>query len=185
MSINLDKKDICFEGVFSFNSFFFSDERGFLSKLYQDDMYEEFGVEFVPHEIISLNSHANVLRGLHIQRKNGQRKILSCISGKIFVVIVDLRSESSTFMKHESFFADNNKCYYIPTECALGTYAVENSFMLLWADRLHNSSFDAGIYYKDSLLNINWPIKDEEKIVLSQKDKELQPMASYLKEVNR
>ena len=84
----------------------FKDKRGFLRETYQKKIV---GKNEFPFDVMSF-SKKNVLRGLHIQSKKSQAKIITVTHGKIFDVVVDLRKKSKTFGKTFSvIFSDRNK----------------------------------------------------------------------------
>ena len=74
----------------------FKDSRGFLKEVYQKRVIPNLNF---PFDVMSY-SKKNVLRGLHIQTKNPQAKIITVTHGKILDVVVDLRSKSKTFGKY-------------------------------------------------------------------------------------
>ena len=74
----------------------FKDNRGFLREVFKENLIKDKKFIF---NLMSF-SKKNVLRGLHIQTKNSQAKIITVTHGKIFDVVVDFRNESKTFKKY-------------------------------------------------------------------------------------
>ncbi len=154
----------------------FQDERGFFLEFYSRKVFEENGIDadFV-QDNHSLSVKKGVLRGLHFQLPpSAQAKLLRVISGKIFDVVVDLRKNSPTFGKWESFelSANNFEMIFVPHGFAHGFVTLEkNTEVTYKVDNFYAPESDSGIIWNDPDLNINWPIKDP---ILSEKDTKLQ-----------
>ncbi|OYT25511.1 MAG: dTDP-4-dehydrorhamnose 3,5-epimerase [Thermofilum sp. ex4484_82] len=150
----------------------FEDERGFFLESYKKSDFEAFGitVEFV-QDNHSKSKHG-VLRGLHFQKKPfEQAKLVRCIKGKIFDVVVDLRRDSPTFGKHYSIeLSEENKLMlYIPRGFAHGFQVLSKEAEIIYkVDNVYNPTYESGIIWNDPTLKIDWPIK---KPLLSEKDK--------------
>ena len=116
-------------------------------------------------------SKKNVIRGLHIQTKNSQGKLLSVIKGKIFDVALDLRKKSKTYGKYFSSILSesNSKSIYIPAGFAHGYCGLENENYIIYScSKYRNSKSEIGISYNDKEINIKWPTK---KPIVSKKDR--------------
>ena len=124
------------------------------------------------------------LRGLHIQKgANMQSKLVRVISGTILDVVVDLRSESSTFGRHFSIeLSDQNqKQLFIPKGCAHGFVVLSNVALFFYkCDNYYNQKSESGIIYNDLDLKIDWKL-NEEDIILSEKDKNLPSFSEWKK----
>ena len=96
----------------------FKDSRGFLKEVYQKRVIPNLNF---PFDVMS-SSKKNVLRGLHIQTKKPQAKIITVTHGKIFDVAVDLRKNSKTFGKYVGITISDKSDYsfYIPEGFAHG-----------------------------------------------------------------
>ena len=77
--------------------FYATDERGGLIKDYNIDVFKEAGIAYDLKETFYTISKANVIRALHFQLYKPQPKLMRCVSGRVFYVIVDLRPKSETF----------------------------------------------------------------------------------------
>lgn len=139
------------------------------SKLLQDN------IDFWPLEILTIYSKKNVVRGLHFQREKGQTKIITCISGSLFVAVVDLRVDSKTFGKwHSVILSGAQQSIYIPIGCAVGTMAlVDSTFMCFCGENEFIPEYSAGIRWDDSDINIMWPYYEGINYILSDRDKNL------------
>ena len=116
-------------------------------------------------------SKKNVLRGLHIQPKFQQDKLVSVIKGAIFDVVLDLRKRSKTYGKCYSTILSgkNSTSLFIPAGFAHGFCGLEKENLILYGFTKYRSKKDeVGILWNDDSLKIKWPIK---KIIISSKDK--------------
>lgn len=151
------------------------DNRGYFSRVFCQDEFKKAGLE---HNIVHINRSFNKLkgtvRGLHFQKEPmAEVKIVQCIKGKIFDVVVDLRPKSPTFKKWFSIelAADNRKLIYIPKGFAHGIQVLaDNSILEYFVTQFYSPAHDSGIRWNDPTININWPLP---VTVLSDKDKNL------------
>ena len=155
-----------FKGLFIYKKDTFIDNRGFFRELYlQKNIKQRF-----PFDVISL-SNKNVIRGLHIQLKNPQGKLLTVLSGKIFDVALDCRKKSKTYGKFFTIYLSHkdNTSIYIPEGFAHGFCSLENNTLLHYkCTNYRNNKSEKGILWNDDKLKIKWPIK---KMIISKKDK--------------
>ena len=117
------------------------------------------------------SSKKNVIRGLHIQKKMQQDKLVFVIKGKIFDLVVDLRKNSKTYGKKFSItLSDKNaKSLFIPAGFAHGFCGLEKENIVLYGCTNYRSKKDEiGILLNDNDLKINWPVK---RPIISSKDK--------------
>jgi len=162
----------------------FSDERGIFFEWFKKDIFSE-QTSFC-FNLLQANcsiSRKGVIRGIHFAKNPpGQAKYVTCLSGEVFDVVVDLRPESPTFGKWESILLKSTepKIVYIPSGIGHGFMSLEeNSVFVYLCDQKYNpeNEFDINPFDKD--LGIDWPSKSE--IVLSEKDK-LAPSFSEVSE---
>jgi len=121
--------------------------------------------------IITLTQKKNVIRGLHIQLKNPQIKLITVISGKIFDVVLDCRLGSKTFGKYFTIYMSEkeNISLYIPEGFAHGFCSLSNDTILYYKNsNYRNKNSETGIIWNDKNLKIKWPVK---KPIISTKDK--------------
>ena len=145
----------------------YKDKRGYLKEVYQNRLIKKINFVF---DVMSF-SKKNVLRGLHIQIKKSQAKIITVTHGKIFDVAVDLRKNSKTFGKHYSIIITDksNFSFYIPKGFAHGFLCLSQNCTINYkCSEYRNSKSEATLDWQDKELGIKWPIK---KPIISQKDK--------------
>ena len=151
----------------------FKDERGAFVRTFCKKEFEQIGhtAEFVQFNQ-SYNSIKGTIRGMHYQEPPAAEiKLIRCVKGKVYDVIVDIRKSSPTFLRWFAveLSATNNKMIYIPHGFAHGFQTLENESELLY----HHSGFytpavEKGIHYNDPLIEIEWPIPVS---IISEKDK--------------
>ena len=144
----------------------FKDKRGYFKELLKEKKLKKR----FPFLVMSF-SKKNVIRGLHLQKKNSQGKFISVIKGKIFDVVVDLRKNSKTYGKYLSTILSekNSKSIFIPPGFAHGfcTLSKEN-YVVYSCTKYRDEKSEIGIKFNDKDLKIKWPIK---KPIISAKDK--------------
>lgn len=151
----------------------FGDERGYFLESYSKRRYAEFGIdcEFV-QDNRSFSALANTIRGIHFQRAPyAQAKLITCTMGKIMDVAVDLRHESPTYLKWQSFIlsAENKHQLFIPKGFGHAFITLCDNCMIEYkADEYYNPQSEAGIIWNDPALNIAW---GTDSPILSAKDK--------------
>ena len=130
------------------------------------------------------SSKKGVLRGFHLQVKNQQSKYVTVLKGKILDVVIDLRKRSKTFGKVFKIIlsSKNALSLFIPRGFAHAYYSLEKENIIYYKlDNYYSPRYEKGILYNDKSLQINWGAK---KIILSQKDKNLVSLKSFLKKFN-
>ncbi len=157
------------------NTFDMSDNRGSVHKIYEEEVFKKNGVIFKPTEELIIRSNKNVLRGMHFQKNIGQAKLVSLLSGNIYVVILDVDINSNSYRKWVGIeLKDANTSIYIPANCALGTLAFEESLISCMCDYKYVSENATGVLWNDSDIAIGWPLERLDGLpILSEKDKQL------------
>ena len=155
----------------------FEDERGyFFEGFNQEKLEKAVGATFNPVQLNQSRSSIRVLRGLHFQKPpHEQAKLVSCTEGEILDVAVDIRPESKTYGQHFSIVLtdENKKSLFVPKGFAHGFMVLsQNAKIMYLVNTFYSPKHDAGIYYNDSKLNIDWGLKDYSPI-LSKKDASL------------
>ena len=140
----------------------YQDKRGYLSRVFCYDELKKNKINFSIKQInITLTKKKGTIRGLHFQLPpHSEIKMVSCIKGKIFDVIVDLRKNSKTFLKtySEILSEKNQKTLIVPKGFAHGFQALEdNCEILYFHSENYNSDYEDGIKYNDPQLSIKWP----------------------------
>ena len=156
----------------------FKDSRGFLKEVYQKRVIPNLNF---PFDVMSY-SKKNVLRGLHIQTKNPQAKIITVTHGKILDVAVDLRSKSKTFGKYVAIkISDKDDfSFFIPKGFAHGFLCLSKECTVNYKCSDYREQFsEKTLAWNDKTVKIKWPIKNP---ILSDKDKNLGlNLAEFLK----
>ena len=144
----------------------FFDNRGFFKEIFKNNLIKK-NFKF---DVMS-SSKKNVIRGLHIQIKKPQAKVITVVSGKIMDVAVDLRKKSKTFGKYYSLIISDKSEYsfYIPEGFAHGFLCLSDKCIVHYkcSEYRHKES-ETTLNWKDQTVKIKWPIK---KPILSKKDK--------------
>ena len=147
----------------------FKDRRGFLKETYRKNILNN--IDF-PFDVMSY-SKKNVLRGLHIQIKNSQAKIITVTHGTIIDIAVDLRKRSKTFGKYVAIkISDKDDfSFYIPKGFAHGFLCLSNECTVNYkCSEYRDQKSEKTLAWNDQKVAIKWPIK---KPILSNKDKNL------------
>lgn len=151
----------------------FRDERGFLIEMFNGKSYAELGINFPFVQDNLSGSCQGTLRGLHYQLPHPQGKLISVVSGEIFDVVVDIRSESHTFGQWfgVNLSSECKKQLWVPPGLAHGFYVLSE-----WAEVFYkltdyyNPSRQHTILWEDPAIGIKWPILPNVDLVLSDKD---------------
>ena len=162
-------------GVFTIEPEPYSDERGLLRRHFCQREFAEQGIMIdVKQCNISENKKRHTLRGFHYQLPPyGENKILSCIKGAIFDVIVDLREGSDSYLQWESFelTEENRLSLYVPKGCANGYLTIkDNTWIFYYHSEFYTPGAEAAIRYNDSFFKFDWPA---EPSVISEKDRSI------------
>jgi dTDP-4-dehydrorhamnose 3,5-epimerase len=150
----------------------FYDKRGHFVKTFHEQAFKSYGlaVDFA-EEFYSISAK-NVLRGLHFQLPpQDHDKIVFCLAGKAFDVVLDIRKGSPAFGKYESFELSPEKfnMVYIPRGLAHGFYSLQdNTLMFYKVTAAHAPNLDSGIRWNSA--KITWPCDNP---VISDKDNNL------------
>jgi dTDP-4-dehydrorhamnose 3,5-epimerase len=141
----------------------FTDERGWFARFYCKNDFKKIGHD---KEWVQLNHSVTykggTLRGMHFQLAPYREiKMVKCIAGAVYDVIIDLRKESSTFLQWfgAELSATNKRMLYIPEGFAHGFQCLEDNCELIY----HHSEFyvpgsEGGVRYNDPLIKIEWPL---------------------------
>lgn len=173
------------EGLIEVNPFNADDIRGCFIKDYSKEVFEQNNIEYNLAEVFYTTSHKGVIRALHFQRVKQQPKLVRCIYGHVFDVVVDLRKDSKTFKQWLGFdlTGDNKKEILIPAGCAHGYLVLEHSIVSYKCAEKFYGEYDDGILWNDSDINVKWPLEligGEENVILAEKDKNLQSFAEFM-----
>jgi dTDP-4-dehydrorhamnose 3,5-epimerase len=139
-----------------------TDERGFFARSFCARDFEAQGLNpAVAQCNISYNRQAGTLRGMHYQAPPAsETKLVRCTRGAIYDVIIDLRPDSPTYLRHVAIelSADNRRTLYIPEMFAHGflTLADETEVEYQMGE-FYTPGYGRGLRYDDPVFNIHWP----------------------------
>jgi dTDP-4-dehydrorhamnose 3,5-epimerase len=163
--MNIHKTPIA--GLMLVESTLQTDKRGFFTRLFcQDELGELVGAR----QIVQINqssTHAvGAVRGMHYQeRPHAEMKLVRCIKGRVWDVAVDLRADSSTFLKWhaEELSAENARMLVIPEGFAHGFQVLERDSELLYLHtEFYTPSAERGVRPTDPELMIAWPLAPQD-----------------------
>ena len=160
------------EGVYLIEPEPYTDERGMLRRHFCQNEFAEYGLMTeIKQTNVSENKKCHTLRGFHFQYSpQDENKVISCVKGSIYDLVVDLRNESKTFMKWLSFnlSEENRLSIYVPKGCANAYLTLQdNSWILYYHSEFYSLGDEGSIRYNDPLFKFHWPAKPE---VISEKD---------------
>lgn len=151
----------------------FTDERGFFTRIFcEKELQEILDGKRIVQVNHSLTRRKGTLRGMHFQYPpKAEVKIVKCLRGCVFDVIVDLRWHSSSFLKWygKVLSAENMKMMFVPECFAHGFQTLEEDCELLYFHTdFYSSKFEGAIRYNDPIVGIQWPLDIAE---ISERDK--------------
>jgi dTDP-4-dehydrorhamnose 3,5-epimerase len=164
------------EGLVIIQPTVFGDNRGCFLESYNKKKFDEAigKVSFVQDN--ESKSSKGVLRGLHFQKPPyAQAKLVRCLEGKVLDVAVDIREGSETYGEHITveLSGENKKQVFIPRGFAHGFVVLSESAIVAYkVDNSYAPTYDAGIRWDDSILNIQWGLNESE-VLVSEKDTKL------------
>mgnify|MGYP005760478893 FL=1 len=161
------------------------DIRGCFTKDYSKEVFEANGIHHDLAEVFYTTSHKGVIRALHFQRVKQQPKLVRCIWGHVWDVVVDLRKESPTFKKWLSFdlVGEKHNEILVPAGCAHGYLVLEDSIVSYKCGEKFYGEYDDGILWNDPDLHVTWPLEKiggEKHVILAEKDKNLQTFIEFM-----
>jgi dTDP-4-dehydrorhamnose 3,5-epimerase len=141
----------------------FRDDRGFFARTFCKREFKEIGhiKEFVQFNH-SMTIQKGTIRGIHFQvPPSSEIKLIRCIRGKVYDVIIDIRKHSATFLQYFGVILseENLKTIYVPEGFAHGFQTLENNSQMIY----HHTEYytpqnERGLNYKDQLFKIDWPL---------------------------
>ena len=161
------------KGVLVIEPDVFYDDRGFFLESYNQDRFQELGIQsnFV-QDNLSLSKYGT-LRGLHYQHPHEQAKLVQVIQGAVFDITVDIRTESPTFGKWIGIelSAENKKQMLIPEGFAHGYCVLRDTAVFQYkCSDFYVPDCEGGILWSDPDLAIDWPVNSP---IVSDKDSKL------------
>jgi len=149
------------------------DERGFFLRTWCREEFLAAGIDFSPVQTsVSVNTHRHTLRGMHYQIAPArERKLVRCLHGRILDIVVDVRKDSPTFLKHWAVILTYNagNAVFIPEGCAHGFLTLTPGALVEYMmDRPYAPEHTRGLRWDDPALGLPWPARPT---VLSVRDR--------------
>jgi dTDP-4-dehydrorhamnose 3,5-epimerase len=149
-----------------------ADSRGFFARTF---CVQEFAAAGLPtaavQASVSYNEHTGTVRGLHFQWPPSQEgKLVRCLRGSLFDVLLDLRPRSPTYLQHLSVTLDedNRAAVFIPPGIAHGFQTqLPRTEVLYQMTDVYAPALAAGVRWNDPAFSIRWPLSE---IVISERD---------------
>ena len=145
----------------------YEDDRGFFKETYATQKYRALGLmdDFV-QDSVSFSTR-NVIRGLHYDP--AMSKFVQVLRGKIWDVIVDIRSSSQTYGKWQGFYLSehNHKQLYIPAGFAHGFLALSDDVVFSYKHgSLYDPKTEGAVRWNDPQIAVAWPLVGEPRLSL-------------------
>jgi len=139
------------------------DDRGFFARAWCQDEFRRRGLNpGLVQANLSLTNRAGTVRGMHYQRPPAaEAKLVRCVRGAIYDVVLDLRPASATRGRWVALelTADNFRAVYVPEGCAHGLQAVaDDSTVFYQVTYPHTPEAEGGVRYDDPSFGIRWPL---------------------------
>lgn len=149
------------------------DERGFFARTFCKKEFDVYGIDF---NCVQCNTSSNklrgTLRGMHLQRvPHEEAKLVRCIRGCVYDVIVDLRKDSPSYLQWDAFelSESNGRAFFIPKGFAHGYQTLEDDSEVFYqVDEFYHPECAQVIRYDDTRIGIDWP--KCERLIISAKD---------------
>ncbi|MEQ1757556.1 MAG: dTDP-4-dehydrorhamnose 3,5-epimerase family protein [Vicinamibacterales bacterium] len=143
------------------------DARGFFGRVFCVREFAALGLDpAVAQANVSFNRTRGTLRGMHFQYPpHAETKIVRCTRGALLDVIVDLRPESPTYLKHFAveLRADNHKSLYVPRRFAHGYQTLEDDTEVMYlTGEFYAPAAEGGVRFDDESVGISWPLPASE-----------------------
>ncbi|MBD5160650.1 MAG: dTDP-4-dehydrorhamnose 3,5-epimerase [Oscillibacter sp.] len=173
------------DGLIEVTPFNADDIRGCFTKDYSKEVFEANGIRHNLAEVFYTTSRKGVIRALHFQRVVQQPKLVRCIWGHVWDVVVDLRKESPAFKKWLAFdlIGEKHNEILVPAGCAHGYLVLEDSIVSYKCGEKFYGEYDDGILWNDPDIGVAWPLEligGEEKLILADKDINLQSFRQFV-----
>jgi len=157
----------------------FGDDRGFFMESWNARAFAQAGIEATFVQDNHSRSRKGVLRGLHYQIERAQGKLVRCVAGEVFDVVVDLRRSSPTFGRSLAFelSAQNQRMLWVPPGFAHGFLALSElvDFLYKTTDYWY-PEHERTLLWNDAALGIAWPLSGAP--ILAPKDAAGTPLAA-------
>lgn len=179
-------QELDLKGAYLIKPFFADDHRGGLIKDYNVDMFKSHGIDHELKEVFYTLSKRGVIRATHFQLGKQQAKLVRCVSGHVYDVIVDLRPDSPTHGQWRGFHltGENMNSLLVPEYFGHGYLVIEDSIVSYKCAEVFYGEGDSGIMYNDPDIGIQWPMEligGADNLIISEKDLNLPSFREYTK----
>lgn len=150
----------------------FVDARGYFARTFCANEFTAHGIDpkFVQSNL-SHNHKRGTVRGMHIQNAPAEEsKLIRCVQGALYDIIIDLRPNSPTYLMHlgVELTADNKRMLYVPKGFAHGYQALQDDTEAMYmVGEFYTPEYERGFRYNDPIFAIQWPLPVE---FISEKD---------------
>jgi dTDP-4-dehydrorhamnose 3,5-epimerase len=164
---------LALEGAFLIHNFSHADERGGFSRVFCQEFLDSHQLcsQWVQSNLSS-NPSKGTLRGMHYQASPHEEvKLVQCVQGEIYDVIVDLRPKSATYLQWLGIWLSETKSQtlYVPAGFAHGFITLEDKSSVLYhMSSFYTASASRGLRWDDPKIGIQWP---EQPLLISEQDK--------------
>ncbi len=177
-------KETKIAGLIEVTPFNADDIRGCFTKDYSKEVFEANGIKHDLMEVFYTTSHKGVIRALHFQREKQQPKLVRCITGHVYDVVVDLRKDSPTYKEWLGFdlIGEKHNEILVPAGCAHGYLVLEPSIVSYKCAEKFYGEYDDGIMWNDEDIAVDWPLEKVgglKNVILAEKDKNLQTFREF------
>lgn len=150
------------------------DERGFFGRAFCANVFRDKGIPFAVAQVnVGCSRKKGTLRGLHYQLPpHEEAKLVRCIRGAVFDVIIDLRKDSGSFGRWfgTELTADTPRLFHVPKGTAHGYLSLaDDSEILYMVSQFYTPGAERGIRWDDPAFDIQWPMTDN--LMVSDKDR--------------
>ena len=168
-------KETKLPGVFEMELELKQDERGYFARAFGEDELQKQNIEFHIRQINrSFNAKKGTVRGMHYQKSpHWEDKILTCLSGSVYIIVADLRRDSPVYKQWVSLelSARKKNMVLIPKGCANGMQTLEDGTEILYyMSEFYSPEAANGFNIEDNQFKFTWPLAIS---VISEKDKAL------------
>lgn len=173
-------------GLIKIAPFNAEDIRGCFTKDYSKEVFESNGIRHDLAEVFYTTSHKGVIRALHFQREKQQPKLVRCIWGRVWDVVVDLRKDSPAFKQWLAFdlAGERHNEILVPAGCAHGYLVLEEPSIVSYkcAEKFYGE-YDDGILWDDPEIGVKWPLElvgGRDNVILAEKDIKLRSFHEFI-----
>lgn len=161
------------------------DSRGFFARAFCQKEFEAHGLKpIIAQANVAFNNLKGTMRGMHFQfPPAAETKLVRCTRGAILDIIVDLRTESPTYLQHVAveLTADNHRALFVPERFAHGYQVLEDKTETSYqVGEFYSPGFEGGLLYSDPRLGLNWPLP---VTIISEKDRSWQLLDAQESEI--